>query len=92
MSWKKGFWLTSVHMRIYDVFNNGQIIQTDLTQREIVELFDIDKRKAYNMCNYGIKFFGQYYVIEVEPDEPVPDSLAREWDNYIEKFRRRLYC
>lgn len=78
-------------MKIYNVFNNGKIIQTDLTCIEIMELFDIDKKQAMRMCSNGTRFFEQYYVAEIEPDEPITDELANEWDTYIEKFRRRLY-
>lgn len=79
-------------MRIYDVFNKSQIIQTDLTEREIAELFDVERRVAYNMCHYGTIFYEQYYVIEVDQDEPITEELACEWDTYVEKLKRRLCC
>lgn len=78
-------------MVVYDVLNNQQVIQTDLTKNEIQDLFDIDAKIVHKMCYFGFKFMGQYEVIEVEQDEPVPIWLAHEWDTYIEKLRRRLH-
>lgn len=83
---EQGEWMK----KYYDVLNNEKIIQTDLTRKEIMQLFDIDVKQVNSMCNYGTKFHEQYHVIEAEPDEPITENQAREWNTYIEKFKRRL--
>ena len=73
----------------YDVINNDKLIQTDLTRREVQELFDIDRSMLSRICDMGYVFMNQYAVVMSEPDDPISDELANEWDTYIKKFRRR---